>query len=179
MNTAFDRRAVLCAAAGLLGSTALPTLAWAADPRSTRLRIGLTAPNTTLDPHLQSNAPNNAVATHIFEALVTSDERSRWVPGLATAWTVLDDTHWRFDLRRGVSFTDGSPFTAADAIGSLQRATHLPSTASFRPCTRSIKAMSAPDPLHHEATVWGARQEISDVTRADQYTLATGIGITA
>ena len=35
------------------------------------LRIGMSAPNTTLDPHLQSNAPNNAIATHIFDTLVT------------------------------------------------------------------------------------------------------------
>jgi peptide/nickel transport system substrate-binding protein len=34
-------------------------------------------------------------------------------------------------------------------------------------------------PLHHEVTVWGARKDISYATRADQYTLATGIGRTA
>ncbi len=111
-----------------------------------RLRIGLSAPNTTLDPHLLSNAPNNAVASHIFDALVTNDERSGSQPGLATSWRILDDTHWSLVLRPGVRFTDGAPFTPEDAIASIRRAHDIPSSASFRTYTRSIKAMSSPDP---------------------------------
>ena len=109
------------------------------------LRIGMAAPNTTLDPHLLSNAPNNAVATHIFDSLIVNDEASRSIPGLAESWTRGDDTHWTFKLR-AVNFSDGTPFTAADAIVSIRRATEIPSAASFRTYTRSIKAMSAPDP---------------------------------
>ena len=107
------------------------------------LRVGMAAPNTTLDPHLQSNAPNNAVASHIFDALVTNDAASRSTPGLAESWRLLDDTHWEFTLRRDARFSDGAPFTAEDAIASIRRATELPSTASFRTYTSSIKAMSA------------------------------------
>ncbi|MBP0444297.1 ABC transporter substrate-binding protein [Roseomonas sp. SSH11] len=109
------------------------------------LRIGMAAPNTTLDPHLLSNAPNNAVATHIFDSLIVNDHASRSVPGLAESWTRQDDTHWTFRLR-DVRFSDGTPFTAEDAIVSIRRATEIPSAASFRTYTRSIKAMSAPDP---------------------------------
>jgi peptide/nickel transport system substrate-binding protein len=109
------------------------------------LRIGMAAPNTTLDPHLLSNAPNNAVATHIFDSLVVNDETSRSVPGLAESWTRQDDTHWTFKLR-DVRFSDGTPFTAEDAIVSIRRATEIPSAASFRTYTRSIKNMTAPDP---------------------------------
>jgi len=109
------------------------------------LRVGMAAPNTTLDPHFQSNAPNNAVASHIFDALITNDARSESKPGLAESWKLLDDTHWEFRLRR-VKFSDGKDFTAEDAIVSLQRANDLPSTASFRTYTRSIKTMTARDP---------------------------------
>ncbi|MFC0407175.1 ABC transporter substrate-binding protein [Roseomonas elaeocarpi] len=112
-----------------------------------RLRVGMAAPNTTLDPHFQSNAPNNAVASHIFDALVTNDETSDSKPGLAQSWHALDDTHWELTLRPGVHFTDGTLFTAADAIASLERPTALTtSPASFRTYTRTIKALSAPDP---------------------------------
>jgi peptide/nickel transport system substrate-binding protein len=106
------------------------------------LRIGMAAPNTTLDPHLQSNAPNNAVASHLFDALVTNDAASRSTPGLAESWRLVDDTHWEFTLR-DARFTDGAPFTAEDAIASIRRATDIPSTASFRTYTRSVKSMSA------------------------------------
>src|SRR4051794_27836814 len=114
------RRAVLRGGAGALGVALLSRGSWA--QRNELLRIGMAAPNTTMDPHLQSNAPNNAVASHIFDALVTNDEQSRSQPGLAESWRVVDDTHWEFRLRRGVTFTDGVPFTAADAIASIKRA---------------------------------------------------------
>jgi peptide/nickel transport system substrate-binding protein len=109
------------------------------------LRVGMAAPNTTLDPHFQSNAPNNAVASHIFDALVTNDAQSQSRPGLAQAWKVLDDTHWEFQLRE-TKFSDDTDFTAEDAIISLQRANDIPSTASFRTYTRSIKSMTAATP---------------------------------
>jgi peptide/nickel transport system substrate-binding protein len=137
--TKLTRRAVLATA---LAASVSPARAQDAS----RLRVGLSAPNTTMDPHLQSNAPNNAVASHIFDALVTNDPQSRSLPGLAESWTVEGDTRWVLKLRQGVTFSDGSPFTAADAIASLQRATDLPSTASFRTYTRNIASMSAPDP---------------------------------
>lgn len=128
---------------GILATAALSARPRAAEADS--LRIGMSAPNTTMDPHALSNAPNNAVASHIFDALVTNDEKSRSTPGLALAWHPLDDTHWTFQLRQ-TAFSDGTLFTAADAIASLQRANDLPSAASFRTYTRSIKSMSSPDP---------------------------------
>ena len=130
----------------VLGAAAAMASGRARAGEGAALRVGMAAPNTTMDPHLQSNAPNNAVASHIFDALVMNDEQSRSRPGLAESWRVLDDTHWAFRLRPGVQFTDGAPFTAADAMASIKRATDIPSTASFRTYTRSIKAMTAPDP---------------------------------
>ncbi|MBO1075674.1 ABC transporter substrate-binding protein [Roseomonas marmotae] len=109
------------------------------------LRIGLAALNTTLDPHFQSSAPNNAVASHIFDALVTNDARSASRPGLAESWRLLDDTRWEFHLRR-TAFTDGREFSAEDAIVSLQRANDLPSTAPLRIYTRGIRNMVATGP---------------------------------
>ena len=110
------------------------------------LRVGMAASNTTLDPHFQSNAPNNAVASHIFDALVTNDAASRSTPGLAESWRLVDDTRWEFRLRRDARFSGGAPFTAEDAIASLRCANDLTSTSSFRTYTRSIKAMSAQGP---------------------------------
>jgi peptide/nickel transport system substrate-binding protein len=110
-----------------------------------RLRIGMAAPATTLDPHLLSNAPNNAVNSHMFDSLVMNDEASRSVPGLAESWSRSDDLSWRFVLRPA-TFSDGSAFTAADAIASLERASQVSSAGSLRTYTRSIGAMSAPDP---------------------------------
>ncbi len=110
------------------------------------LRIGLSAPNTTMDPHLDNNAPNNAVATHIFDTLIANDEKSGSAPCLATAWRALDDTHWEFDLRPNIRFSDGAPLTPEDIAASIDRATTLQSAASFRIYTRNVAAVSSPAP---------------------------------
>ena len=43
-------------------------------------------------------------------------------PALATKWTQTSPTVWRFDLRQGVKFHDGTPFTADDVIFTFKRA---------------------------------------------------------
>jgi peptide/nickel transport system substrate-binding protein len=131
--------------AGLLSPLALPARALAQNAGTT-LRIGMAAPNTTMDPHQQSNAPNNAVATHIFDSLIVNDEASRSQPGLAQSWRVIDDTHWEFALRPEARFSDGTALTAEDVIASFERANTVPSTSSFRTYTRSIKSMQASGP---------------------------------
>ncbi|MFD1627343.1 ABC transporter substrate-binding protein [Azospirillum griseum] len=141
------RRALFSGAVGAL--TVAPGLGWprlAAAQDTDRLRIGMATPPTTLDPHFQSNAPNNAIAMHLFDALVTNDENARPTPCLATSWRPLDDTHWEFVLRPGVTYSDGTPFTPADVIASVERVNSLQSPASYRTYTRTIKAITTPDP---------------------------------
>lgn len=142
------------------GLTALPLvgLPSVSLAQTSTLRIALSAPPTTVDPHLQSNAPNNALAAHIFDSVVINDPTSKSVPGIAASWKNVDDTHWEFELRPDVKFSDGSPLTIDDIVVSFTRATTIESVASFKTYTRTIKSMSgdgnklivettAPDPL--------------------------------
>jgi len=156
LENAYLRRDWMKIAAGVALLPGAATMAWAQPVK--RLRIGLAAPNTTIDPHLQSNAPNNALATHIFDSLVVNDEASRSKPGLASSWKIIDETHWEFKMRPGIKFSDGTPFGPEDVKVSINRAGTIPSVASFRTYTRSIKSITAsgnnlifettaPDPL--------------------------------
>ncbi|WP_207908160.1 ABC transporter substrate-binding protein [Bosea sp. BK604] len=126
----------------LAGLASVPFIGAASAQSGRRLRIGVAAPATTLDPHLQNNGPNNALATHIFDSLVINNETSQSKPGLASSWRTLDDTHWEFTLRDGVKFSDGTAFGFEDVKVSIERATNLPSSSSFRAYTRNVKAVT-------------------------------------
>ena len=52
--------------------------------------------------------PTNA---NIFETLVMT-RHYQLAPGLATSWKFIAPNTWRFHLRRGVRFQNGTPFDA-------------------------------------------------------------------
>ena len=58
-----------------------------------------------LDPHVNNEAPTNAMKNNIYETLIFRDYNLKLVPGLATEWKQTDPTTWRFTLRDGVSRT--------------------------------------------------------------------------
>lgn len=76
----------------------------------------------SLDPHSLNEAVQLAFLNNVFESLVTRDRALLLSPSLATQWRAVNPTTWRFDLRAGVQFHDGSPFSADDVVFSLDRA---------------------------------------------------------
>jgi len=75
----------------------------------------------TLDPHSQNHATTNAILMHAYEGLTRYNEKYDVEPCLATKWTFISPTQVRFDLRKGVKFHDGTPFTADDVLFSFAR----------------------------------------------------------
>ena len=77
----------------------------------------------TLDIHSQNNALGNGVHAAIYESLVYYNSKSfKPEASLATEWKLLNPTQMRITLRTGVKFSDGSAFSADDAIFSINRA---------------------------------------------------------
>ncbi len=118
---------------------------WALDTGGAELRVGLAADVTSMDPHFLNLQPNINIAWHVFDALTHVDEDARLIPGLATSWRATDATTWEFKLRRGVKFHDGSEFTAADAVFSIERTLKMPN-GQFGIFTRRIVAEQIVDP---------------------------------
>jgi peptide/nickel transport system substrate-binding protein len=75
----------------------------------------------TLDVHSQNHATTNSILQHAYEGLTRYTKDYKIEPALATSWKQLSDTHYRFTLRKGVKFHDGSPFSADDVVFSYQR----------------------------------------------------------
>ena len=77
----------------------------------------------TLDIHSQNNALGNGVHAAIFDSLVYYNSKTFKIePRLATSWKEMSPTQYRFNLRKGVKFSDGSALTADDVVFSLDRA---------------------------------------------------------
>jgi peptide/nickel transport system substrate-binding protein len=126
---------------GLAGCIALSCTAAAAD-----LKIGVSSEVTTLDPHYFHLTSNTEIDKLIYSALVTQDANLKVIPDLAESWRTIDDTHWEFKLRPGVTWQDGSPFTADDVIFTYQRARNVPnSPASFLQFLKHVTKATAVD----------------------------------
>jgi peptide/nickel transport system substrate-binding protein len=76
----------------------------------------------TTDPHSQNEGLTNNINALVYEFLVSRDKQLNIVPWLAESWTQVNPTTWRFKLRSGVKFHDGTPFTADDVVFSFERA---------------------------------------------------------
>ena len=128
----------------LLGLSLLATPAYA----QKTLTIGTSGAFTSLDPHYHRLTPNNLVADHLFDTLVTMDPAHKPVPGLALSWTPVNELLWEVKLRPGVTFHDGTPFTADDVVFTFERIPKvLNSPASFNDAVKPISRMEVVDPL--------------------------------
>jgi peptide/nickel transport system substrate-binding protein len=85
---------------------------------------------TCLDPHVGGNYPQALVATQFLESLVSKNAEGDIIPWLATEWRESEDgLAWTFTLRDGVTFSDGTPFTA-DAVAANIAHVQNPETGS-------------------------------------------------
>ena len=76
----------------------------------------------SMDPHMLNESLLLNFTGNVYEALVGRGKKLELQPELATEWRRTAPTVWRFTLRKGVKFHDGSPFTADDVIFSYERA---------------------------------------------------------
>jgi peptide/nickel transport system substrate-binding protein len=89
---------------------------------ATTLRVADLGDITSMDPHSFNETLQLSFTGSIYEPLVGRGKDMAIVPALATKWTKTSPTVWRFDLRKGVTFHDGTPFTADDVVFTFKRA---------------------------------------------------------
>ena len=104
--------AALAIACGSLGSVA----------SAKTIRIGNQGDALSMDPHSLNESLQLSVTGNVYEPLVGRNKDLSLAPALATSWRQTSPTVWRFELRQGVKFHDGTPFTADDVIFTFQRA---------------------------------------------------------
>lgn len=120
----FTRRSILAAGAagGLLSMTGLRVAAASADDRRT-IKIGMSGFPPAVEPALFNHTATRRIAPQMFDTLIRFDqtEKMALLPALAERWERFDGSALRLSLRKGVTFHDGSPFTARDVAFSLSQ----------------------------------------------------------
>ena len=85
------------------------------------VRIANQGDALSMDPHSLNETLQLSVTGNVYEPLVGRNKDLSLTPMLATSWKQTSPTVWRFELRKGVQFHDGTPFSADDVVFSLAR----------------------------------------------------------
>ena len=94
----------------------------AAGAAAQTVRVANQGDALSMDPHSLNETLQLSVTGNVYEPLVGRNKDLSLRPMLATAWKQVSPTVWRFELRKGVHFHDGSDFTADDVVFSFARA---------------------------------------------------------
>jgi peptide/nickel transport system substrate-binding protein len=84
-------------------------------------RILLIQPVTGIYPDNLNEAKDVAFNTNLFDGL-TNLRNGKIEKALAESWVTVDQNTWRFNLRKNVKFSNGTPFTAKDVKFSIEQA---------------------------------------------------------
>lgn len=85
------------------------------------LRV-LAEPAVCLDPRGVDEVYESVVIRQVYQGLLAFDPSLRLSPSLARSWTISPEgTTYRFFIRPGVRFHDGTPLTASDVVFSVER----------------------------------------------------------
>lgn len=83
--------------------------------------VGFDQDLSTIDPHGTNDVNAIQIRRHLYQTLVARELDMSRKPGLAAEWEQTDETTWNFKLAEGVTFHNGSEFTAEDVKASLER----------------------------------------------------------
>lgn len=142
----FSRRTFLRRAGLLVGGAAVgpgragQPSAQTSTPRAVVIAQGADTPN--FDPHYRADlGPLFA----LYDTLIARRRDNRLHPSLATAWKLLGPTTWQFELRPGVRFHNGDPFSSDDVRFSIER-TYDPRAKTLMAATfRTVERIETPD----------------------------------
>lgn len=87
----------------------------------TELKIGYGTEPNSLDPQIMQGVNEASVLDNIMEGLFALDRNNVPSVRLAESYKQLDDKTWQFNIRKGISFSNGEPLTAESVKVTYER----------------------------------------------------------
>jgi ABC-type transport system substrate-binding protein len=98
------------------------------------VRVSSPAPVPLIGPERGWSYYDSQVISYVFEGLTRVAEDGKLVPALAKSWThSADGRVYRFQLRSGVRFHDGTPFAAPEVVRAWSTLLRLPPDSLTHP----------------------------------------------
>ena len=121
-------------------------LAWSTQVlAASKLVVAVDSPPRTLNPHGSDADANLSFMANFFDGLLQRvGEQGVLKPALAVKFEHPDLKTWKFYLRKGVTFHNGNPFTAADVKFTFERLSN-PEVSEFINTGKSIEAVEIID----------------------------------
>lgn len=105
--------------------------------------IGLASDALFMDPSQQDETITNTMGRYMYDGLLNNDALGVPRAALAESWSIGDDNlTWTFSLKKGVTFHDGSDFTAEDVAYTIE----VCRTSLLKNFTASIDRVEIVDP---------------------------------
>lgn len=98
----------------------------------------------SLDPATSNDIASHGLCYQIYDNLLRLTDSNEMVPQLAESWETLNPTTFKFNLRKGVKFHNGEPFTSADVAYTIERAKSPIATPSHQ-FTDTIEKVETPN----------------------------------
>jgi peptide/nickel transport system substrate-binding protein len=138
-----------CLASVLLASLAAAGCSRSEGRQDNVLRVAIEARVGAFDPRHSTDAASGRIGELVFSRLVKYDDKLEIVPDLAERWDVSDDgLVYRFYLREGVRFHDGSVLDARDVAYTFNSVLDPETKSSKREAyASSIERIEVEDPL--------------------------------
>ena len=111
---------------------------------SSALRFGLQTAPVNLDPRYATDAASTRIVRLLYQPLVDFDAHSQ-PTGVLADWQQLSPTHYRFHLRTGHTFPDGSAVTATDVQQTLNSILHDSPQSPYRAQLAMLSSIATPD----------------------------------
>ncbi|MBZ0270653.1 ABC transporter substrate-binding protein [bacterium] len=108
--------------------------------------IALEGQPVTLDPRFAIDAYSTRILPLLYDRVIDIGPDGAPAPALATSWESPDGgATWRFSIREGVVFSDGTPLSASDIAANLNWLRDPDNGAPAQASLADIASVDAPD----------------------------------